>query len=112
MCTTKSEVNTAILNSENIDDDSVLEIIGVIQGKGASTSCRNSGNDSDLIITGFIPSAISSAYNTSKKANVCIPIKTENDEAELSKEEINFTLSPGDTETGMLYLLVSDTNQN
>lgn len=54
MCTTKSGVNTAILNSENVDDDSVLEIIGVIQGKGASTSCRNSGNDSDLIITGFI----------------------------------------------------------
>ena len=88
--------------STNTNDDSDLEITGLMQVNGASANNENIDDDSDVEITEFIPGTARSANTSSKKAGY-IPIKIENDGTNCSKDEINFILSPGD-ETGKLVI--------
>ena len=88
--------------STNADHDYDLEINGFMQKKGASHSYENIDDDSDIEITGFISGTVRSANTNSKKAGY-ISVKIENDGTNCSKDEINFTLSPGD-ETSKLVI--------
>ena len=88
--------------STNTNDDSDLEITGLMQVNGASANNENIDDDFDVEITEFIPGKARSANTSSKKAGY-IPVKIENDGTNCSKDEINFILSPGD-ETDKLVI--------
>ena len=89
--------------STNIDGESNLEITGFMQKNSGSANCENTDDDSDIEITGFIIPSTAQSVNTNTKKAGYIPIKIKNNGINCSRDEINYTLSPGD-ETGKLVI--------